>query len=486
MRTIALLLLLAATLQAQIALEAEDATLKGTSIATNIAGFSGDGYVYLENAGSISFPISVPQSGFYKLVIRANTSLGNKNQKLFVNGEFVSSLIFPQNSSWFNFDAGSISLNAGSNTIEIQPDWGYMYFDKITLTEEPPHDYSKVTALPIDPLADSATKAVYQYLRSQYGKTTLAGQTSYWNELIALAGKTPVVRCFDMQNYSEHNPWHDDWSSWDDGTVQEAINWHKSTNGKGIVSFQWHWFSPMGGSLRTSIFYTDQTNFDVSRAVQSGTAENQATLRDIDSIAVQLQRLEDAGVPVLWRPLHEAGGAWFWWGAKGAASAKALYDIMYNRLTNVHGLHNLIWVWSTPEIDWYPGNNKVDIIGYDSYPGEFVYTPQKGVFDQLFAMVEGKKMVAMTENGPIPDVDALVKNDAMWLYFSSWGDMVTSQNSNTHIQGTYAHSKVITLDEVVYSQNPTGLKSNYHARLFNPQDVSQFDLKGRKRTLQNP
>lgn len=144
-------------------------------------------------------------------------------------------------------------------------------------------------------------------------------------------------------------------------------------------------------ALRTSTFYTDQTNFDVSRAVQSGTPENLATLRDIDSIAVQLQRLENAGVPVLWRPLHEAGGGWFWWGAKGAAAAKALYDIMYDRLTNVHGLHNLIWEWSTNEPEWYPGNNKVDIIGYDSYPGKYVYSSQKGVFDQLFTLVEGKK-----------------------------------------------------------------------------------------------
>ena len=41
-------------------------------------------------------------------------------------------------------------------------------------------------------------------------------------------------------------------------------------------------------------------------------------LRDIDAIAVELQKFEDAGVPVIWRPLHEAQGGWFWWGAQGA------------------------------------------------------------------------------------------------------------------------------------------------------------------------
>ena len=86
----------------------------------------------------------------------------------------------------------------------------------------------------------------------------------------------------------------------------------------------------------------------------------------------------------MWRPLHEAGGGWFWWGAKGSGPAKALWDMMYDRLHNHFGLHNLIWIWSTPEADWYPGNAKVDIMGYDSYPGAYNYTPQKNMFDQLY------------------------------------------------------------------------------------------------------
>lgn len=88
-----------------------------------------------------------------------------------------------------------------------------------------------------------------------------------------------------MQNYSPHNPWHDDWSSWDDGTVQSAIDWHRSTNGNGVVTFQWHWFSPKGGQLKTSTFYTDKTDFDVSRGVQEGTEEHSLIIRDIDQIA---------------------------------------------------------------------------------------------------------------------------------------------------------------------------------------------------------
>ena len=143
------------------------------------------------------------------------------------------------------------------------------------------------------------------------------------------------------------------------------------------MTFQWHWFSPSGGSLKTSTFYTSNTNFDVSRAVQSGTAEYNAVIIDIDAIATQLKRLKSAGVPVLFRPLHEAGGKWFWWGAKGSDACKKLYYIMRDRIINHHGIDNLLWVWSTPEADWYPGNQHVDILGYDSYPGTHNYDSPK-------------------------------------------------------------------------------------------------------------
>jgi len=453
-RFFAIGLLLAGQLHAQIIREAEDATLVSVTTATNIADYSGSGYVYMAGDGSLTFNVTAPSAGLYHVTLRVNTSQGAKAQKLFVNDVFFSTVLFPANNTWFDHAAGAATLNAGTNTIQIKKDWGYMYVDRITLTPATRHDYSLVDDAPIDPKADAKTRQLYANLRSRYGQKIIAGQTDYWTELTNMAERSPALRAFDMQNYSMHNPWHTDWSSWDDGTVQQAIDWYNSTGGDGIVSFQWHWFSPTEGSLSTSTFNTTSTAFDISKAVQAGTPENAATLRDIDAIAVQLKRLQAAGIPVLWRPLHEAGGGWFWWGAKGPAPAKALWNIMIDRLTNVHGLHNLIWVWSSPERDWYPGNDVVDIIGYDSYPGDHVYGTQKGVFDQLVDIVQGQKMVTMSENGPIPDIDACVAGDAMWLYFSSWGDLVVKQNSRTHIKQTYANPHVITLDHVGMPPTP--------------------------------
>lgn len=49
-----------------------------------------------------------------------------------------------------------------------------------------------------------------------------------------------------MQNYSPHNPWFN-WQPYDDGTIDKAISWYQNTSKKGIVTFHWHWFSPIGG-----------------------------------------------------------------------------------------------------------------------------------------------------------------------------------------------------------------------------------------------
>lgn len=58
-------------------------------------------------------------------------------------------------------------------------------------------------------------------------------------------------------------------------------------------------------------FYTDSTDFNIATAIADPAGANYTLLvRDIDAIAVQLKRLQAAGVPVLWRPLHEAEGTY--------------------------------------------------------------------------------------------------------------------------------------------------------------------------------
>lgn len=433
--------------------EAESGELSGVTISSTIAGYSGDGYVTgLDNSGDkFTITVNIPEKDFYRIIIRYNGKNGNKEQKISVNNQSTSSIQFPKTETWTNLDAGKFLMNEGENTIAIIKDWGWTDFDKFDFFEAQPNQFTVSENL-VDKEATPETKELYEFLKLQFGDRIISGQThGNYNRIKEITDKSPMLRVGDFQHFTEGYPylWENGGHTFgkhDDSSVDELKTWYNQTNKKGIISYQWHWHSPTGGEVGTNTFYTNKTTFDIRQAVISGTSENNDILRDIDDIATELKKFQDANIPILFRPLHEAGGGWFWWGAKGAEPCLMLYDILYDRLKNHHQLHNLIWVWSTPESSWYPGNDKVDIIGHDSYPGDYNYNSQKPAFDKLFNLTNGEKLIAMTENGPIPDPDECFEQDATWLFFMSWSNLVEEQNENSHIQEVYNHPAVITIE----------------------------------------
>jgi mannan endo-1,4-beta-mannosidase len=197
-----------------------------------------------------------------------------------------------------------------------------------------------------------------------------------------------------------------------------------------------------------SNFYTAATSFDVGAAMNNpGGSDYALIVRDIDAIAVQLKRLQAAGVPVLWRPLHEAEGGWFWWGAKGADPCKKLWALLYDRLTNYHKLNNLIWVWNSVNSGWYPGNGAVDIVSADIYASAGDHQAQTSTFNSLKSLCGDSKIIAMTECGNIPNFST----SAPWAWWVVWGGSFInggSYNSKSFLQTTYGASNVLTLDEL--------------------------------------
>ena len=317
---------------------------------------------------------------------------------------------------------------------------------------------------PIDPAADVNAKRLYTYILSQFGKKIISGQTAGqvdFDYIKKVTGMTPLIRDFDMQHYSPMYSYLWDNNAIDPKTgnkgyfsfgpdtgemgVETAISWYNNHDKKPIIDFQWHWHSPSGGIVGTNTFYTQYTTFDVTKAVVSGTQENTDAIRDIDAIAVQLKKLSDAGVPILWRPLHEIGGTWFWWSAKGPVAAKALWNMIYDRLTNFHHLHNLIWIWNGNDVAWYPGNDKADLASIDSYPGNNNYSIDKSEFDKIYSITGGTKILAMSENGPIPDINSSLSSDATWSFFMSWNDVWVG-NNDQHLKDVYSNPNVITLE----------------------------------------
>lgn len=189
---------------------------------------------------------------------------------------------------------------------------------------------------------------------------------------------------------------------------------------------------PAGGSMG---FDASSDVFNASNVLVDGTWENQVATADVEKLAGYLKLLQDANIPVLWRPFHEAAGdytwgAWFWWGNSGVEVTKQLWSWLYDKLTNEYGLNNLIWVWTVQTSDEgkpadmskirgaYPGDSKVDIVGADLYVDAL--TNQTAQFDVLYELVGGKKLVALSECGNLLDADAAFNDGALWSYFMGW------------------------------------------------------------------
>lgn len=352
--------------------EAEDAVLSGVEVATEQAGFTGTGYVtgfdladdkitftVEGGAEAVLYDVSLTYAGIY----------GEKTTTLILNGGASSAVVLPATEAFTDVTAGQLLLEPGANTIDLVSNWGYYLIDSLTLSPSeapPPHNISPSL---VNPEAGPEAVALYDYLTSIYGSKILSGQQELvWADYVEeQTGKRPALVAVDFIDYS---PSRVEYQGEVSIAVEDAIEHHEAG---GIVSVLWHWNAPAGlydtaEQPWWSGFYTRATDFDVASALADTTNANYTLLvRDIDAIAVQLLRLQEAGVPVLWRPLHEAEGAWFWWGAQGPEPCIALWDLLYDRLTNFHGLNNLVWVWNSIAADWYPGDATVDILGADVY-----------------------------------------------------------------------------------------------------------------------
>lgn len=303
---------------------------------------------------------------------------------------------------------------------------------------------------PTKPVSENAqtnekTMEVWNYLRSVYGKQVITCQQMMGNECYEdLVFYNATNDLTAMKGYdfifctgSYHS----------DDMIDEAIEWSKESGG--LCAFTWHWNvpkdidNPDGGYA----FYTSEiTNFSQVNAVTPGTKEYETVIHDIDLIATKIQRMESEGVTILFRPLHEASGAWFWWGLQGRDSAtndvfQKLWYMIYDRLENYHKLTNIIWVWNgqNPHTAIHP--NAFDIEGIDRYYDqedisaealstyyEKCYGELAG-YDKYCAELAGMestgKMMALTECGYIPDPEGIKAANTMWLYYMVWnGDFI--------------------------------------------------------------
>jgi mannan endo-1,4-beta-mannosidase len=295
---------------------------------------------------------------------------------------------------------------------------------------------------PVTPNASPEAKALLELFYRISGKYTLTGQHNYPNTrdrntrfAAEYIGQTPAIWSTDMGFAKDGDT--DSYLARPD-IVKEAIRQHK----KGaIVTLCWHAVPPTANEPVTFRPVSDKpvhpdslntiqgrlSEWQYKELMTQGTALHDQWKKQVDSIAVYLKKLQEAKVPVLWRPYHEMNGDWFWWGERvGEYSTIDLWIMLYDRLVNHHQLENLIWVWNVDRpgtpirkfSNFYPGDKYLDIVSLDVYGSDF----KQAYYDSLMGLAKGKPLYfGEVGNPPVMDV---YKTQPNWTGWVIWAGMV--------------------------------------------------------------
>lgn len=304
---------------------------------------------------------------------------------------------------------------------------------------------AQVSFSPVTSGATESAQKLYNFLATNYGVKTVSGMmtgevnTPSVQTLLDVdafytrTGKYPALVGFDFL-FATGVKASDGWYQTYTENIIEAAKELWSLGG--IPAFTWHWKDP---SDQIDAFYTksgnanEYTEFDFTQGFTDPNCTSncswnttsttyQQIVSDIDEIADYFLQLQNAGAAAVFRPVHEASGAWFWWGDKGGAAFQALYNLIYDEMVNVKGVKNLVWVWNpeyATDTDWNPGTAKYDIVSLDIYEAWNYSTKYILAYNTLSQNFPGK-ILAISENGPIPDMSVMAENNIKWSWWMPW------------------------------------------------------------------
>ena len=470
--------------------EAED--LAGATVVED-ADYSGGKYAKPADASGITFTVKVEETAVYDITTKVLIKQFDWiTSKIAVNGVDVGSMLMtPRNCDSSYVMSASAKMKVGENTITVGNQ--AIGVDYITVERHPDPEFN-ISALPVTPNATESAMKVKTFLRDNFLKKTISGMMisdqnfnyDYGNmRLIPPGGCTPADSCkfsdtevswkgqTDIDEFYKHSGHYPAIGGFDmlfaaGGHHEEG--WFKGYTENnllmteelwkmgGIPTYTWHWkvgkdtvfytqdaypnngFNASG--CTDTVMGTSNTNtcFNYTKAFKDAkckeldetSQEYKDIVADVDIVSGYFKQLQEKGIAVVWRPLHEASGGWFWWGVGSAECYVQLYRLVFNRMVGTNGLKNLIWVWnintdpslgydySALNAAWYPGDEYVDIVAVDIYNPMDDHNSGANYFNKIVSDVGTNKMIALSENGAIPDIDSIAEDKAYWSYWMTW------------------------------------------------------------------
>lgn len=452
-------------------IEAEALKLpQNTAVLLKRSGYSGMGYVGklpADTESAMVFSLSLPQTQHYRITVcvaAPETGIG----ALRVNDERVGQFTIEDTDCFTKITFYGIFIEKGKTTIAIDTIDTKVDIDYIEISDDASvyQTDSKVHQTLCNPNASPEAQRLYSFLVNNWESKTVIGQyvsdeTDREMQLIyQLTGQLPAIR-FSMLGTGDNRD-----------AIDAAIDWNVYMNG--IVGLMWQWNAP-----ETNSVYAENVDFDLKRAFRNkdirklallsaedlGTAaergaiqeEVRLLLQDIDALAEALLPLKNMDIPVLWRPLHEAGGGWYWWGANGSIAYGKLWQLLYYRLTEYHHIDNLIWIWNGQSAAYLVPERMYDIASVDIYlQPQMQYGSRFEQFLALKKITGGRKLLAISECSALPDPEMMQIDRSVWSFFGLWygqylmnpdGSFNDTYYSSNDLYNLYNAEQALTLND---------------------------------------
>lgn len=217
----------------------------------------------------------------------------------------------------------------------------------------------------------------------------------------------------------------------------------------GINTMTWHSYNIITGNDCWDVSLTG-----IAASVLPNGPKHEQYLKWLDKFAdfvLSIKDENDSLIPLLFRPYHELTGSWFWWG-KDLCSPdeyKQLWRMTYNYLTKEKNVHNLLYVYSTGNfndttlfLERYPGDDVVDILGFDIYQyGEDLNIAQQEFLKQLNLQCELLSPLAKQKNKPWAVCEAGLEGIPLNNWFTELGKVLIPTDARYILFWRNAHDR---------------------------------------------
>lgn len=254
-------------------------------------------------------------------------------------------------------------------------------------------------------------------------------------------GETVAIMEFDVGKYStiaESAAKKELFSEYDLARLVSEAVLHVEKGG--IIFVSSHVMNPNHSATNNTGFRGSiGTNSAFEQLYKEGSTLNKNMLKSFDGTFEVLKAFSDNGIPVIYRPLHEMTGNWFWWciyqngGEKIYATNWAnLWRYIHDYVEDKLGCANIVWSYSTANAETlypYPGDEYADIVGIDWYTSGNREINQNSTYEKL--MTAGKPTGLTEFGGPAPstgyscesflgDMKWMISKDLDLAFFTVW------------------------------------------------------------------